>query len=267
MSIIPNPIIGAVASIIPKNHNTHTNLETLFIRAGAPGDPPAGNLEKKCVNWLKRCNDDPSIDAIKVLGVVIQEYMDKKPTPSLFGKGGIGSIADGQKKISDSLENHNFSYHTNGHIIHAGAALLTKTLKERFESGDFSSIEKEFERAVKNISKDPQAAITASSAIIESALKFYIEKFGLNMPNRMNIMDLWNVVRSNISLNSNVILAGDQKKMLAGLTAAMDGVGSFRSHIGSVHGRGKAPPTIEKAETRLAVNISYTIVLFIMEYL
>lgn len=80
-------------------------------------------------------------------------------------------------------------------------------------------------------------------------------------------MDLWDVVRPELNLNSDGILSGDQQKILKGLTASIDGVGCFRSHIGSAHGRGNTPPSIIEAEARLAVNVSHTIVIFVMDYL
>lgn len=59
-------------------------------------------------------------------------------------------------------------------------------------------------------------------------------------------------------------LGEDQRKMLQGLSSIIDGVGAFRTHIGSAHGRGIAPPKIVVAEARLAVNASHTLVIFIM---
>ena len=135
------------------------------------------------------------------------------------------------------------------------------------KSGDFSSIEKEFERAIANINSDPHASVTAASSIIESSLKFYIEKFNLQMPRKMNVAILWAVVQPHLNLNSDPNLAGDQHKVLKGLSSIIDGVGAFRSHIGSAHGRGMNPPGIVVAEARLFVNAAHTIVVFIIELL
>ncbi|MBE7215954.1 abortive infection family protein [Shewanella benthica] len=51
------------------------------------------------------------------------------------------------------------------------------------------------------------------------------------------------------------------------ITAVIDGVGAFRSHIGSAHGRGISPPQISVSEARLAVNVTHSIVTFIMDKL
>ena len=240
-------------------------LDALFMESGAPGDTPEGSCEKKCSSWLKRCNDDPSINAIDVLAAIIQEYMDKETTQSYFGDATQDDLKAGQQRIHNALAKNQLSYRMNGYITLSGSTPITKTLEDYLSSGDFSSIEKEFERAVDNINSDPHASITAACSIIESTLKFYIEKCALTMPHKLNVIPLWSEVQSHISLNQNSILANDQHKVLKGITAIIDGVGAFRSHIGSAHGREITPPSIVVAEARLAVNAAHTIVVFVME--
>ncbi len=235
--------------------------------SGAPGDAPEGNCEKKCIDWLKRCNNNPTTDALEVLGMVIQEYMDKESPSSPFGGSGASNIEEGQAEITNALAKNQLSYRTNGYIILAGSDPISKTLEDYLKSGDFSSIEKEFERAIEHIDSDSHASITAACSIIESALKFYIETFNLVMPNKLNVMPLWAVVQPHLGLNSNPLLAGDQHKVLKGISSIIDGIGAFRSHIGSAHGRGTNPPSIVVAEARLMVNSAHTIVVFVMELL
>lgn len=238
------------------------------MEAGAVGDVPEGNCEKKCSNWLKRCNDDPSVDAFAVLGAVIQEYMEQESPTSLFSDERLSTkITEGQNRIHRALASNQLSYRTNGYITPAGSNPISKTLEDYLKSGDFSSVEKEFERAVEHISSDPHASITAACSIIEATLKLYIETFNLNMPQKLSVMYLWAVVQPHLGLNSDPTLAGDQHKVLKGLSSVIDGVGSFRSHIGSAHGRGSNPPKIVIAEAQLFVNASHTIVVFVMEVL
>ncbi|MFQ2820548.1 hypothetical protein ACK3YN_16825 [Aeromonas caviae] len=71
--IIPNSVIGAVASVIAAHYYSHSTLNNLFMESGAPGDVPDGNCETKCASWLKRCNNDPTVNALQVLGLVIQD--------------------------------------------------------------------------------------------------------------------------------------------------------------------------------------------------
>ena len=268
IDIIPNSVIGAVANVIAADYFSHSKLNTLFMESGAPGDVPEGNCEKKCTAWLKRCNDDPDVNAIQVLGQVIQDFMDKEPPASLFNSAELGTaLKEDQDRIISALERNNLTYKTNGYVIKSGSTVATKTLEDYLKNGDFASIEVEFDRALLNINTDPHASITAASAIIESVLKHYIERNSLVMPNRMNIGPLWQTVRQNLTLNANSQLSDDQNKILTGVTSIIDGVGAFRSHIGSAHGRGVSPPQISAHEARLAVNVSHSVVTFIMDHL
>ncbi|TWU63804.1 hypothetical protein AYI74_17055 [Shewanella algae] len=263
---IPNSVIGAVASVIASHYYSHSKIETLFMESGAPGDAPEGNCEKKCSEWLKRCNNDPEVDALEVLGKIIQEYMDQEP-PSSYFDASPSKIAEGQERIKAALAQNQLSYRLNGYITQAGSTPISKTLEDYLKSGNFSSIEKEFERAVEHIQTDPYASVTAACSIIESTLKFYIEHFNLVTPSKLNVMPLWGVVQSHLNLNANTTLAADQHKVLKGISSIIDGVGAFRSHIGSAHGRGSNPPSIKVAEARLVVNAAHTLVTFIMEVL
>ncbi|PHS05037.1 MAG: hypothetical protein COA78_15815 [Blastopirellula sp.] len=265
-SKIPNTVIGAVAAVIGDNYS-HSKLNTLFMESGAPGNEPEGNRVDKCSSWLKRCNNDKSIDALEVLGAVIQEYMAQEPS-SVFNGTVSSKITAGQERIQKALGKNQLSYRTNGYITLAGSRPISKTLEDYLKSGDFSSIEKEFERAVEHINSDPHASITAACSIIEAALKFYIETFiNSDMPSSLNVKNLWKVVQDHLKLNDDPILADDQHRVLKGISSIIDGVGAFRSHIGSAHGRGSNPPSIVVAEARLVVNAAHTIVVFVMEVL
>lgn len=265
---IPGSVIGAVAAVIGEYYFSHTRLNSLFMESGAPGDIPEGNCVTKCSVWLKRCNDDPGVEPLKILGAVIQDYMDQQPPSSPFGRPtGRYDIAAGQKRIHNALDNNQLAYRSNGFIVRAGATPISKTLEDYLQTGDFSSIDAEFRRAVENIQRDPHASITAASAIIEAVLKFYLERFQMALPTKLNVTPLWAAVQPHLvqRLNADSVLALDQGKMLKGITTLIDGVGAFRSHIGSAHGRGPNPPCITVAEARLAVNASHTLSVFLMD--
>jgi hypothetical protein len=265
---IPNSVIGVVANVIAAHYFSHSKLNSLFMAAGAPGDIPEGNCETKCLTWLKRCNECSGVDALEVLSGVIQSFMDIEPPKSLFDNGIIeNDITRGQASIISALEKNQLTYKKNGYVIHAASSIATKTLEDYLKKGDFNSIEVEFDRALRNINSDPHASITAASAVIESVLKYYIECNHLVMPSKMNIGPLWQTVRQHLPLNGDAQLNSDQNKILTGVTTIIDGVGAFRSHIGSAHGRGSAPPEVSTQEVRLAINVAHSITTFLMDEL
>lgn len=256
---IPNSVIGAVASVIGAYYYSHSTLNSLFMESGAPGDAPDGNCETKCSLWLKRCNEDPSVDGLAVLGQVIQKFMDQEPNK------GRQEFAEGQKRIRESLAKNQLTYQVNGYVALAGASLVAKSLSDFLRTGDFVSVDAEFARAIGQLERDPHAAITAACSIIEATCKTYIETFGLEMPANQAVTPLWRSVQSHLGLNLDPTLRDDQKRILQGLASIVDGVGAYRTHIGSAHGRGVSPPSLEVSEARLAVNASHSLVMFIME--
>ena len=222
---IPNSVIGATASVLASYYYSHSRLNALFMESGAPGDAPEGNCEAKCTAWLKRCNDDPEIDGLAVLGQVMQPFMDQEwPDDE-------SSVAIGKKRIRDSLAKSQLTYQMNGFITLAGASPAAKTLADYLRAGDFASIEAEFERAIGQLDRDPHAAITAASSIIEAVCKTYIETFGLEMPGKQTISPLWKCVQTDLGLNIDATLGDDQRRILQGLASIVEAVSQFQLQV------------------------------------
>jgi hypothetical protein len=256
---IPNSVIGAVSSVIAARYYSHSKLNSLFLEAGAPGDAPDGNCETKCAAWLRRCNEDLAIDAFAVLGRIVQPFMDIPETDQQQ------EVAAGQTRIRDALARSQLAYQLNGYISFAGASPAARTLADYLRAGDYASIDAEFDRALRQLDRDPHAAITAACSIIEAVCKTCLDTLGVDLPTSQTVVPLWRAVQPHLGLNMNPILSDDQKRILQGLASVVDGIGAYRTHIGSAHGRGVNPPPIEVSEARLAVNAAHTLVAFIME--
>jgi hypothetical protein len=69
----------AVVGEIIAGTGSHASLDTLFVTAGAPGEPPPLAHHSKWKEWLFRAGQDPNIDSLVVLGNVIEEFMDLPP--------------------------------------------------------------------------------------------------------------------------------------------------------------------------------------------
>jgi hypothetical protein len=55
---IANPIAVVVGHVLGAYYYNHRRLNNLFVEKGAPGEPPEGNCEDKCIEWLKRASSD-----------------------------------------------------------------------------------------------------------------------------------------------------------------------------------------------------------------
>ena len=166
---LPVPVCSIVGAVLGAFIYSHKKLEQLFYQAGAAGDPPPGNCVVKCQTWLKRMHTEVP-DPAAVLGKVLEEFME---VDSSFKPPDEQNA--GRKKIVEVLGRFGLSYRTGGLVFGAATALPTKSLKQVLKDRDLSGVDKEFERALANVEKDPPAAITAACSILEAFFKAYIE--------------------------------------------------------------------------------------------
>ena len=78
------------------------------------------------------------------------------------------SQEESRKRVTVVLGRSGLSYRTGGLILGAANALSTQSLKRVLQDRDFAGVDKEFERSLANVDKDPPAAITAACSILES---------------------------------------------------------------------------------------------------
>ena len=236
----------------------HLTLETLFYEAGAVGEVPEGNCVTKCQTWLKRMHTEVAAPAI-VLGKVLEEFMEVERYYKQEEQ------ETGRKRINDILARYGLSYHQGGLVLGVADALPTKSLKKVLKDRDFAGVDKEFERALANVERDPPAAITAACSILESLFKVYIEDNSITMPADQSLKPLWKTASKHLGLDPAAIEDDDVKKVLSGFNSVVDGIGSLRTHTGSAHGRGRRAYRLQARHARLAVHASHTLVGFFIE--
>ena len=95
---IPAPIIAVVSDLVSE-YETHATLDSLFMHAGAPGDPPPESKHAKAMAWLRRTNKELDVDLMEVLGLIIEGYMEEEPS-SGFGQW----FEEKQKKVERLIE-------------------------------------------------------------------------------------------------------------------------------------------------------------------
>lgn len=255
---IPVPICAIVGDVLGSFIFHHKRLETLFYEAGAVGDVPPGNCVTKCQNWLKRMDEDVQ-EPMAVLGKVLEEFMEVDIVHNQEQQ------KEGRGKVNEVLGRFGFSYHRGGMILGAASALPTKSLRQILMDRDLAGVDKEFDRALANVETDPPAAVTAACSILESLFKVYIEDRGIEMPSDQSIKPLWKAASKHLGLDPASVADDDLKKILSGLNSIVDGIGSFRTHVGSAHGRGRISYNPQARHARLATHASHTLVAFFLE--
>ena len=260
MNQIPNAVIAVVSQEI-QNYYSRTTLDMKFEEHGAPGEPPAGNKCIKSSEWLKRANKDETIDALALLGGVLENYMEV----DLPNQWNIEELNKGRLRITETLAKHGLAYQTGGNISGAKIAAPTRTLEVILRKKDLVSVQQEFDRALGSVETDPPASVTAACAILEALCKIYIQDEKLDLPKEQTIKPLWAVVQKHLGFDPASVEDDDMKRILSGLTSIVDGLGAFRTHTGSAHGRGRTPYKLQPRHARLTIHSAHTLTNFILE--
>ncbi len=259
MGRLSNALIADIAATIG-NFHTHTQINNIFTRAGAPGEPPQGSKIAKTEAWLRLANEDPTCDEIALLGRVLEELMDRD-----FPGGNREYIDKFRADVVRALGSESLSYRRGGAILGATLATPSRSLEDLIRGQKLDEIEKEFDRALKNVESDPPAATTAACAILEALFKVIIADEGLTLPADQTVLPLWKVVQGHLGLKPKNAVDPDDRKMLQGLATTIDGIAGRRTKAGSAHGRGPGARAVEPRHARLAVHAAHTIVRFVIE--
>jgi Abortive infection C-terminus len=219
----------------------------------------------KVAAWLRQTDADPSVDALGVLGRLLEEFMEKLP-PSHVSEEAQTQWTTRRERVRAALAARGLSYQIGGRIIGGtGLPAPSKTLADLIRTRDLTAIGKEFDRAAEKIVPDPEGAVTAACAILEATCHTYIAEEKLTLPADKSLHPLWKIVQGHLGIAPTALLDEDLKRVLGGLASIVDGVGAFRTHAGDAHGRGPGAPAIEPRHARLAVSAAHTVVTFILE--
>lgn len=264
---IPRPVISEIASIFNDIYR-HSDINSVFFSADAPGDAPDRNKQDKTTDWLLRCNGE-GIDSLKILGKVLEEYMERavKVDVNPFARpdSHATSFIARRQKLHDTLGKYGLKYIQGGVVCQVGISSASQSLEQMLKAKNVPAIEIEFKRALDEIENDPPASLTAACSIVESFCKVYIEENKLGLPKDATIKPLWTIVAKDLGFDPSRLEDDDLKKILGGLSSIVDGVGALRTHAGSAHGRGKKGYRIQPRHARLAVHAAHTLVLFALE--
>lgn len=257
---IPQPLIALVSELMGQ-WESHASMDNLFMYAGALGDPPEGSKSVKAQAWLRIVNRDHP-NPLEVLGRILEPYLEVEIDD--FDINAQGK-KDRFQKIEKILSNAGFQYIRGGHISQ-GASLPSKTLEEIIRHLDATSINEEFDRALRNVEANPKEAVSAACNILEAICRVYIEDTeGLDLPQKQDIQQLWSVVRKDLGFDPSLVEDQDLQKILSGLISTVAGIGSLRTHASSAHGAGRKSYRLEARHARLAIHAAHTVSAFIIE--
>ena len=258
--IIPGPVLSVCAEIAAQRE-THATLDSLFIYAGAPGEPPPGSKAAKALDWLRITNKDDSLQPLDVLGRLIENYMEAPLDPN--NSWHEQSFQD-RERITKILGQYQLQYVGGGKIAGALGA-PSRNLEDYIRERDIAVINVEFNRALSNVDSNPREAVSAASNLLESLCKVYIDDEGLDKPFKQDLKPVWAIVRKHLGFDPSEVEDQDLQTILSGLIAIVEGIGALRTHASSAHGAGRKIYKLEPRHARLAIHSAHTVALFVLE--
>ena len=259
------------------DHYTHSTLDSLFFKAGAPehNKYSFSNKNGKVQGWLRTINDE-SNNPLDVLGAAIEEFMETKPPDSYYYAGvgydsnelAVAAYENDRDKIRRSLAKAKLQYSRGGHIIFGGIT-STQSLQELVQHSGLKAVDIEIRRALENVEKDPFAAAQYAGNVLEAALKAYLNHHKVAYKEETDTLsDLWKLVVDHIGINPKELDNKDLKKIASGLNNIVDGTMHLRNKKSAAHGKSEAQMNennIRPRHARLAIHAAHTIAAYVLE--
>ena len=264
---IPSHVISAIADTVSQAE-THASLDSLFMYANAPGEPPEGSKAVKALEWLRRISKESGSDSLAIIGRIIEKYLEVEieETPTIWvTQEQIDEKQSRILKIKQALERAGLSY-SQGGILSKGEGLATKSLSDLIKGKNIQAIDFEFERAIRNVESSPREAVSAACNILESIFKVYIEEQPhLMMPAKQDLQSVWKIVKADLGLDASKLEERDLQEIVSGIMATVNGIGALRTHASSAHGAGKRLYKLKPRHAKLAIHSAHTIAAFVLE--
>ncbi len=210
--------------------------------------------------WLRQTNKNPSVNALEVLGRLIEPVMEADCDAPMVGE----FRWERKRKIKAALARCELQYVTGG-VIAGALGPASKRLDDLIRGRNMDALAEEFTRALRNVDANPREAVSAGSNVLESVCKVYIQDEGLPLPAKQDLPGVWAVVRKDLGFDPSAVEDRDLKEILSGLLAVVSGIGALRTHASSAHGSGRRSYRLEPRHARLAVHAAHTVVAFVLE--
>ncbi|WP_082442175.1 abortive infection family protein [Sphingomonas sp. Leaf257] len=134
----------------------------------------------------------------------------------------------------------------------------------------FDTVRRDIDRALVSVNQDPEDAVTAACAAVESVCRSILIELGESLPAKKDIQGLYNAVKKPLALDAGRAdidsqIESDVRMILGGLSTVVSGIGALRTHAGDAHGRERGFVRIDARIASLALHSASTVSLFLIE--
>lgn len=127
-------------------------------------------------------------------------------------------------------------------------------------------VQREVERILESVDRDPADAITAARALVETTCKSVLEDLGEDVDDQADLSSLYKKTALALKVDAtqhDVVY----RQILQGLTNAVQGLAELRNKLGDAHGPRRGAVRPQPRHARMAAGASVTVAAFLFETL
>lgn len=123
-----------------------------------------------------------------------------------------------------------------------------------------------WQKALKRRDEDPEGAITLARTLLESVCKHILDHSNVEYDeSRIELPELYKLTSAQLNLSPHQHTEGIFRQILGGCSGIVGGLGQLRNKLSDAHGKGKKHYRPVSRHAQLAVNLSGSVALFLIE--
>ena len=140
-----------------------------------------------------------------------------------------------------------------------------KAISATVQAVSSSFIQEAWHKALERRSTDPEGAITAARTLLETACKHILDVAGATYDDSADLPKLYNLTAKQLTLSPSQHTEQLFKQILGGCQTVVEGLGSLRNRHSDAHGKGVSGTKPLPRHAELAVNLSGTMAMFLLQ--
>jgi hypothetical protein len=142
---------------------------------------------------------------------------------------------------------------------------VSETIERSISSIDNSYIGEQWRKVIGRSQSDPEGAITASKTLLESVMKYILDKELVDYTKNDDFVVLYKLIKKNLNLDPKNHNIETFKQILTGVTSVVQGFGSLRNDYGDAHGKGSNSYIPEQRHAELVINLAGSLSSFLID--
>jgi len=126
------------------------------------------------------------------------------------------------------------------------------------------SVQTVWQRALDRRISDPEGAITAARALLETVCKHILDDLSVRYDDTGDLPKLYRLTSESLNIAPSQHTAQVFKQILGGCASVVEGLASLRNRLGDAHGGGRARVRPAPRHAQLAVNLAGSMTSFLV---